>query len=89
MPAKKNDISGSDGCGEEEKEEFEVERILAKRVTKNGRVEFKVHWKNYLDAHDSWEPQENLGGSKALLDEFLQRKGNKRENKKPTTSRTP
>uniref|UniRef100_A0A183CE52 Chromo domain-containing protein n=1 Tax=Globodera pallida TaxID=36090 RepID=A0A183CE52_GLOPA len=89
MPAKKNDISGSDGSGEEEKEEFEVERILAKRVTKNGRVEFKVHWKNYLDAHDSWEPQENLGGSKALLDEFLQRKGNKRENKKPTTSRTP
>uniref|UniRef100_A0A183BHE5 Chromo domain-containing protein n=1 Tax=Globodera pallida TaxID=36090 RepID=A0A183BHE5_GLOPA len=90
MPAKDsdNDISVSDGSGGEE-EEYEVERILAKRVVKSGKVEYKVHWKNYSDTHDTWEPQENLEGSKDLLDEFLKNKGNKREKKKPKTSRTP
>uniref|UniRef100_A0A914ICF6 Chromo domain-containing protein n=1 Tax=Globodera rostochiensis TaxID=31243 RepID=A0A914ICF6_GLORO len=90
MPTKvsESDISRSDGSGGEE-EEYEVERILAKRVVKGGKVEYKVHWKNYSDTNDTWEPEENLSGSMDLLTEFLKSKGNKREKKKPKTSRTP
>ncbi len=44
-------------------EEFEVDRIIAKRFIKRGRskrVEYLVRWKNYNVEHDTWEPRENL-----------------------------
>ena len=44
--------------------EYEVERILDKRVRRTGnrrpRTEYLIHWRGYDHAHDSWEPIGNL-----------------------------
>ena len=37
-------------------EEYVVESIVGRR-TKNGRVEYKVHWAGYDACEDSWEPE--------------------------------
>merc|ERR1712080_158113 len=43
-------------------EEYEVEKILEKRVEKNGYTEYLVKWKNYDDPDENtWEPMDNLG----------------------------
>ena len=42
-------------------EEYEVEKVLDKRVTKGNAVEYLVKWKNYDDPDDNtWEPADNL-----------------------------
>ena len=38
-----------------------VEKILDKRVTPNGTVEYLIKWLGYSDVHNSWEPEENVG----------------------------
>ena len=57
--------------------EYEVERILDKRF-QNGQVQYKVKWKGYSLSESTWEPEDNLEGSKELVKEFethfLQRK---------------
>ena len=42
-------------------EEWEVERVIDKRLFgQNKKVQYKVRWKGYVPAHDSWEPEENI-----------------------------
>ena len=50
----------------DEPEVYEVERILGKRMETNG-VEYQVHWKGYSKKHDTWEPANSLGDSKAAV----------------------
>lgn len=50
-----------------DEQEYTVERILAQRF-KHGRVEYQVKWAGYGDADNTWEPVENLAGTKALDD---------------------
>lgn len=46
---------------ESEEEEFEVERICSHRLRKHTlEFEFLVHWLNYGEEHDSWEPYSEL-----------------------------
>lgn len=52
--------------------EYEVEKILDKRF-KNGKVQYKVKWKDYSLSESTWEPEENLEGSKELVKEFEKR----------------
>ena len=40
-------------------EEFEVERIIAKRCNKN-QIEYLVKWLEYEDTDNTWEPTSNL-----------------------------
>ncbi|GMH70157.1 hypothetical protein TrLO_g441 [Triparma laevis f. longispina] len=47
--------------------EYEVERILEKRVRKS-HVEYKVHWKNYPVSEATWEPAFNLKNNLAVLE---------------------
>ncbi len=54
---------------DDESEEFEVEKILQKRIFKN-KVEYLVKWKGY-DVYDStWEPLSNLTNCQSLLKQF-------------------
>jgi len=53
----------------EGEEEFEVEKILNKRVVR-GKEKFLVQWKGYTAEEDTWENRENLGNAKELVEEF-------------------
>jgi chromodomain-containing protein len=56
-------------------EEYEVESILqARRKTPGDSIEYKVHWKGYPSADDSWVPHEDLH-SPDLLKEFYAQGG--------------
>jgi len=62
----------------EEKEEFEVEKILNKRIVR-GKEKFLVRWKRYTAEEDTWENRENLENTKELIEEFKREYGEKAE----------
>jgi len=63
-----SDASGSEG------EEYEVEKILERRVRK-GKTEYLIKWKGYDNEEDNtWEPQENLDCEDKIVDFEKQRK---------------
>jgi len=53
----------------EGEEEFEVEKILNKRMVR-GKKKFLVRWKDYMAGEDTWENRENLENAKELVEEF-------------------
>jgi len=53
----------------EGEEEFEVEKILNKRMVR-GKEKFLVRWKGYTAEEDTWENKENLENVKELVEEF-------------------
>jgi len=53
----------------EGEEEFEVEKILNKRIVQ-GKEKFLVRWKGYTAEEDMWKSRENLGNVKELVKEF-------------------
>jgi len=50
-------------------EEFEVEKILNKRVVRE-KEKFLVKWKEYMAEEDTWESRENLENAKELVNKF-------------------
>ena len=54
---------------------YEVDTILASRETKDGKLEYLVHWKGYLFEEATWEPQRNLQGSADLLRKYHAKHG--------------
>jgi chromobox protein 1 len=69
-------------------EEYIVERIISKRVSKSGKVEYLLKWKDYSDDENTWEPRENLGCKemineceKGLTEKLLNE--SEKNNKKP------
>ena len=54
-----------------DEEDYEVEKIMEKRVSKKGKVEYLVKWKNFDDPADyTWEPSNNLDDVKDLVTLF-------------------
>merc|ERR1712099_216726 len=50
--------------------EYEVESIVSKRESDEGKVEYLVKWKGWNASDNTWEPVENLESSQELIDEF-------------------
>lgn len=52
-------------------EEYEVEKILDKRVNKTGFTEYLVKWRSYEDPEENtWEPLDNLGDAEKAIKLF-------------------
>ena len=58
----------------EGEEEFEVEKILDKRINRK-RIEYLVKWKGYPEHDAQWEPLENLQNAHESLEEYESRCG--------------
>ena len=53
--------------------EFEVERILDSRRTRNGKVEYLVEWRGYGDDEVGWEPEVNVRNAAEVVRTFHER----------------
>ncbi|KAI8046797.1 chromobox protein homolog 3 [Drosophila gunungcola] len=63
---------------------FVVERIMDKRITSDGKVEYFIKWRGYTSADNTWEPEENCECPN-LIQKFEESraKSKKRGEKKP------
>ena len=50
-------------------QEWEVEKILARAVGKQGQ-RYLVRWKGFAEKHDTWEPVENVVGAQSIVSQF-------------------
>ena len=61
-----------------EDQEYEVERILAKRADIHGDTFYLVKWQGYPFDDSTWEPEAHLANSTKLLEQFEDRKSRAR-----------
>ena len=76
---------------EDQEEEYVVEKIIDKRIGRNGKAEYLLKWKGYGDEDNTWEPQDNLD-CEDLMKDFEDRAkakkqgGNKRKSNGASSS---
>ena len=85
---KKSTSTEAEVEGEEEKNEWEVEKIVGKKLT-NRKVFYNVKWKDYPDEENTWEPLSNLASCPDLISQYedkLKTEKNKNKNNKKDSS---
>ena len=72
IPESKWDIELIDQNQEElEPKEYIVERVVDKRITVDGKIEYFLKWKDWDDSTNTWEPEEQIH-CKSLIAKFEQ-----------------
>ncbi|OWF46651.1 M-phase phosphoprotein 8-like [Mizuhopecten yessoensis] len=86
---KKSSVASSDLSEQEESSEeelYEVERIMGMSKA-SGKTLYKVRWRGYGAADDTWEPIENLQSCLDLIEEF-EKKRNEQQLKRAKERKT-
>ncbi|XP_071112660.1 M-phase phosphoprotein 8-like isoform X2 [Haliotis cracherodii] len=78
-------VEGSNSADSEAEELYEVEHIVGMKKNANGVKVYKVRWKGYSKAFDTWEPVENLESCLDMVEEFEEVK--EKEKKKRSDER--
>ena len=53
-----------------EDSEYEIEKIVGKRISKKGIIEYKIKWLGYDESQSSWEPLSNLNHAKEAIKDY-------------------
>jgi len=72
-----------DGEGEEE---YIVEKILERRVTKSNKIEYLLKWKGSADTENTWEPRENLDCPDLIAEYEMKREAELKKTVAPTSA---
>ena len=70
-----------DAAGGESSGEFEVDRVLDKRIS-NGKVQYLISWRGFNQGSNSWEPVSNLQNCRRLVEEFERDRRQQRQGKR-------
>ena len=62
---------------ENDKDEYEIESILAHRKTKGGKRKYLVKWKGYTFEESTWEPEENF--KRQTIDQYNRQRKEEQE----------